>query len=227
MRIALQPPLQCIGSAALANAPRRAARWRRRRRSATRPRPRWAAPAGRRRPRRPGGGFPCPRRRARAPSGRSGRPPRAPPRRRRRRPRSRSPAAFASPSQSARLRTRAISRCSTAPADALQAAAVTAAERRSGMTTPPAPANSAERQTAPRLRGSWTWSRATSSGVSPRSIAPRVGVGIGIDLGDDALVIGRAAEPLQLLRRGLRRPPDAMDRAASPARPRRPAARRR
>ena len=77
---------------------------------------------------------------------------------------------------------------------------MTAAERRSGTTTPAAPANSAERQTAPRLRGSWTWSRATSSASSPPQQPARVGVRIGIDLGDDALVVGRPAEPLQLLR---------------------------
>ena len=35
-----------------------------------------------------------------------------------------------------------------------------------------------------------------------------VGVGIRIHLGDDALVVRRPAEPLQLLGRGLRRPPD-------------------
>ena len=39
-------------------------------------------------------------------------------------------------------------------AEAFAAAAVTEAARRSGITTPVAPAASAERQTAPRLRGS-------------------------------------------------------------------------
>ena len=53
---------------------------------------------------------------------------------RRRRPRRRG--CLASPSQSARLRTRATGRCSTAPAEALQTAGVTSAERRSGSTTP-------------------------------------------------------------------------------------------
>ena len=106
--------------------------------------------------------------------------------------RSRRPASLARPSQSARFRTRAIGRCSTAPAEALQAAAVTAAERRVGITTPAAPAASAERQTAPRLRGSWTWSSATTSASGRSSSAPRVGVGIGVDLGDDPLVVGRA-----------------------------------
>ena len=45
-----------------------------------------------------------------------------------------------------RLRTRAIGRCSTAPADALHTAGVTSAARRSQMTTPVAPAHSAVRQ---------------------------------------------------------------------------------
>jgi hypothetical protein len=56
------------------------------------------------------------------------------------------------------------------PAEALQTTAVTAAERRSGITTPAAPANSAERQTAPRFLGSWTWSSATIRASSLRSI---------------------------------------------------------
>ena len=65
------------------------------------------------------------------------------------------------------LRTRATRRCSTAPAEALHTAGVTSAARRSGITTPAAPAHSAVRQIEPRFCGSWTWSSATSSGSSP------------------------------------------------------------
>ena len=77
------------------------------------------------------------------------------------------------------LRTRATGRCSTAPAEALQTAGVTSAARRSGITTPAAPAHSAVRQIEPRFCGSWTWSSATSSGCSPREqlLGARVGVG--------------------------------------------------
>ena len=85
-----------------------------------------------------------------------------------------------------------------------------------GSTTPAAPANSAERQTAPRLRGSWTWSRATSSESSSAAGALRLDVGIGVGFGDDALVVGRAAEPLQLLGRGLGRAPDPPHRPPPP-----------
>ena len=95
-------------------------------------------------------------------------------------------------------RTRAIGRCSTAPAEALQAAAVTEAARRSGITSPVAPAASAERATAPRLCGSWTWSSATIRRVGLAQQRRRVGVRVGIDLGDDALMVGRAGEPGQL-----------------------------
>ncbi len=65
------------------------------------------------------------------------------------------------------LRTRATGRCSTAPAEALHTAGVTSAARRSGITTPAAPAHSAVRQIEPRFWGSWTWSSATSSGCEP------------------------------------------------------------
>ena len=51
------------------------------------------------------------------------------------------------------MRTRATARCSTAPAEALQTAGVTSAERRSGMTTPSAPTHSAVRQIAPEVLG--------------------------------------------------------------------------
>ncbi len=80
---------------------------------------------------------------------------------------------MASARKSARLRTRATGRCSTAPADALQTAGVTSAERRSGMTTPVAPAASAVRQIAPRFCGSVTSSSATSqaSGAASSSVA--------------------------------------------------------
>src|SRR5205823_457644 len=71
-----------------------------------------------------------------------------------------------SPRYRARLGTTATGRCSTAPAEARQTAGVTRAEPWAGTTTPFAPAPSALRQTAPRLRGSLTWSRQASSGRS-------------------------------------------------------------
>src|SRR6266508_2272808 len=43
----------------------------------------------------------------------------------------------------------------------------------------------------------------------------RIRVGVGIDLGDDALVLGRAAQPLKLLGRRLRRPPYPVDAPAA------------
>ena len=56
-----------------------------------------------------------------------------------------------------------------APALVFQAEAVMPAARRSGMTTPCAPKPAALRMTAPRLRGSVTWSSTTISGGSPIS----------------------------------------------------------
>ena len=70
---------------------------------------------------------------------------------------------------------------------------------RSGITTPVAPAHSAVRQIAPRFCGSWTWSSATTSASSGSSSSAGVGVGVGLHLGHEALVVGRAAEPLELL----------------------------
>ncbi len=67
------------------------------------------------------------------------------------------------------LRVRATGRCSTAPAEALHTAAVTSAERRSGITRPAAPAHSAAPAIAPRFWGSWTSSSATTSGSGTRS----------------------------------------------------------
>ena len=52
-----------------------------------------------------------------------------------------------------------------APAETFHAVVVTPAERRSGMMTPSAPKAPELRSTAPRLCGSVTWSRATSSGI--------------------------------------------------------------
>ena len=75
------------------------------------------------------------------------------------------------------LRTRAIRRCSTAPADAFAAAGVTAAARRSQSTTPVAPAHSAVRQIAPRFCGSCSSSSATMNGslTASSSAAPTYG----------------------------------------------------
>ena len=85
---------------------------------------------------------------------------------------------------------RAIRRCSTAPAEALAAAAVTLAERRLGITSPVAPAASAERAIAPRFCGSWIRSSATisASGLLEQRVGVRIGVRV--DLGDHALVVG-------------------------------------
>ena len=99
-----------------------------------------------------------------------------PPRRHRRSMPSRS---FAPASQSARFLTLATDRCSTAPADALHAAGVTDAARRSGITTPAAPATSAARQIAPRLCGSSIWSSATTSASSASSREFRSAYGYG------------------------------------------------
>ena len=64
--------------------------------------------------------------------------------------------------------TLAIGRCSLAPAEDLATIDVTPAARRSGMTTPSAPAASAVRRTAPRLCGSSTPSSTTISECCPR-----------------------------------------------------------
>jgi hypothetical protein len=61
----------------------------------------------------------------------------------------------------------------------LHTAGVTSAERRSGITTPVAPAHSAVRHTAPRFCGSLTSSSATSTGsaAASSSAAPEYGYG--------------------------------------------------
>ena len=64
--------------------------------------------------------------------------------------------------------TLAMGRCSLAPAEALVTVPVTLAARRSGMTTPFAPAASAVRRIAPRLCGSSTPSRTITSEYSAR-----------------------------------------------------------
>ena len=63
------------------------------------------------------------------------------------------------------------------PAEVRQAVAVTPAERRSGTITPCAPNATADRITAPRLRGSVTPSSATSSGAVVDSSRCRKQVG--------------------------------------------------
>ena len=77
------------------------------------------------------------------------------------------------------------------------------AERRSGMITPCAPNATAERMTAPRLRGSVTPSSATSSGGVPDSAACASrsgsrGVGERRHLQRDALVQDAAGAPVEL-----------------------------
>ena len=163
------------------------------------------------------------RRRRRSRARRSGRR-RGPPRRRR----TSSPPGGPRARKSARLRTRATARCSTAPAEAFATAGVTAAARRSGRTTPSAPAHSAVRQIAPTFWGSWTSSRATSQGSGPGQQRRGVGVRVGRDERAQALV-GVGAGPLGQLvgaddldvepgqPRLARRPgggPDAVDRPA-------------
>src|SRR5215218_1556019 len=78
---------------------------------------------------------------------------------------------FTSVRKRARFGTTAIGRCSTAPADARETAGVTRADPCEGTITPVAPAPSALRTTAPRLCGSVTWSRHTSSGESTAASA--------------------------------------------------------
>jgi hypothetical protein len=76
-----------------------------------------------------------------------------------------------------RLVSRATRACSLAPALALTAAAVTPTARSFGITTPLAPAPSAARKTAPRLRGSVTPSstRTSGSGTETISSSPEYG----------------------------------------------------
>ena len=142
-------------------------------------------------------------------------------------PYTQAPASFAAIRKSDRLVTRATRRCSTAPAEALHAAGVIAAERREGITTPVAPAASAERQIAPRLCVSCTWSSATTSASSASSSVVGLRVGIGVHLGDHALVVGAAREPRQLVRRQVLRRPHVADLRCARAAPRRRAAVRR
>ena len=94
-----------------------------------------------------------------------------------------------------RFTTTATGRCSTAPADARHTAAVTRTALRSGRTTPVAPAPSALRQTAPRLCGSVTPSRQTSSGRSAGGELVGVGIAVGLAEGDDTLMISAFPRP--------------------------------
>ena len=70
---------------------------------------------------------------------------------------------FSSSSARTRLTTRAMRRCSAAPALAFTATGLEGAERRSVSTTPSTPAPSATRSSAPRFCGSSTPSSASSS----------------------------------------------------------------
>ena len=71
-------------------------------------------------------------------------------------------------------------RCSTAPAEALQTAGVTSAARRSGITTPEAPAASATRPRRRGCAGPAPGRGTTTSASSAASRASGVGVGIGL-----------------------------------------------
>jgi len=61
----------------------------------------------------------------------------------------------------------------SAPADAFHAAAVTPADRRTGISTPSAPNAATDLATAPRLRGSVMPSSATTSGAEPTARSTR------------------------------------------------------
>ena len=103
-----------------------------------------------------------------------------------------------------RLTTRAMRRCSAAPALALTATGLRGAERRSVRMTPSTPAPSATRSRAPRFCGSSTPSRASSRRAAPgwRSAVEEVFDGeefLRADEGDDALMGGGLGEQRQLL----------------------------
>ena len=75
---------------------------------------------------------------------------------------------------------------------------MTIAEPCAGTITPVAPAPSALRATAPRLRGSVTRSRQTSSGLGCRASSKASRVSIRLDARDDALVVASAGGVGQL-----------------------------
>ena len=87
------------------------------------------------------------------------------------RPTTKQPSFFSCSRERTRFVSRATRTRAAAPADTFHTVALTPTERRSGMMTPSAPKAPALRRTAPRLWGSVTWSRATSSGVRPRAWA--------------------------------------------------------
>ena len=113
------------------------------------------------------------------------------------------PAFWQSRSARTRLVTWAIGIRAAVPAEVRQAVAVTPAERRVGSTMPWAPKATAERMTAPRLRGSVTPSSATSSGVAVDCAdqvqqVRQLVVGEGRHLQGDALVQDAAGAPVDL-----------------------------
>ena len=177
--------------------PRTAARRPRPRRSARRPSPAPGSRSARRSARRPGGAGRLPS----LPSTRTTLPVRSVcgvrrsrRRRRRRRPRRRRP--WRGARHSARFVTRAIGRCSTAPAEAFAAAGVT--ERRAAARDHQPGRRPRPRPSAPPRRGCADPGpgRARRSAPSGRSSsASRVRIRVRVDLGDDALVVGRAGEP--------------------------------
>ncbi len=96
------------------------------------------------------------------------------------------------------LRTRATRRCSTAPADALQTAAVTCADRRSPITTPAAPhalRHPADRAEVVRILD---LVEHEDEGVVSLQQGGWVAVAVGGDLGAYPLVLGAAADRLDL-----------------------------
>ena len=219
----LQPPLHMQvqeGLRRAGGAPRRAARWRRRRRSGTRPGRGAAGRRGRRRPAATRGRRPLPspprtstvgpvRSTAQGAASASASAPQI-----------QKPASFASASQSARLRTWATSRCSTAPAEALQ---VDRGHRRRAALRDHHPGRPGELgRAADRAEVARVLHlvERDDQRVLPAQHPHRVAVGIRIDLGDDPLVVRRPAEPLQLLRRRSPAPARPGARAASPAPPR-------
>ena len=112
------------------------------------------------------------------------------------------PPAWPRARKSARLRTRATRRCSTAPADARQTAGVTSAARRSGITTPVAPAHSALRQIGAEVLRVLDLVERDHQRLSPARARSRgVGVGIGLDLADEPWWSGEPHSSLELRRR--------------------------
>ena len=75
---------------------------------------------------------------------------------------------------------------------------MTAAARRSGITTPRRPGDLRRAADRPQVARVLDLVEGEEQARRRVSSERRVGVGVGIDLGDDALVVGRAGQPLEL-----------------------------